>query len=125
MKRLINSALVTAFAGSLLLTALPAADALAAPSAPSAPSAPAVPQDRCVWLTVTGKKVAVRRPGKDEFSARPNSPVHHYVYRGDRLRSCVMTFNRGEPRYRACGRWGTDWYIVRGGQIPATCVKRA
>jgi hypothetical protein len=114
MKRWINSALVTAFAGSLMLTAVPAADAVASSAAP---------RDKCVWLTVTGKKVAVRRPAKDEFSARPNSPVDHCVHRGDRLRSCVMTFNRGGPQYRACGRYGRDWYVVRGGQIPTTCVR--
>ncbi|MCG5121592.1 hypothetical protein OH749_31275 (plasmid) [Streptomyces albidoflavus] len=52
-----------------------------------------------------------------------SDPVVRWVYRGDRLRSCVMTFNRGSETYRACGKTGQDWYVVRGGQIPKTCAR--
>ncbi|MEY6563476.1 hypothetical protein AB8B12_00620, partial [Streptomyces sp. PGLac3x] len=52
-----------------------------------------------------------------------SDPVVRWVYRGDRLRSCVMTFNRGSETYRACGKAGQDWYVVRGGQIPKTCAR--
>ncbi|MFF9892987.1 hypothetical protein ACF1G1_26105 [Streptomyces albidoflavus] len=52
-----------------------------------------------------------------------SDPVVRWVYRGDRLRSCVMTFNRGSETYRACGKAGQDWYVVPGGQIPKTCAR--
>jgi hypothetical protein len=76
---------------------------------------------------VTGRVVAVRRPAwNDGPVARPNSPVDHYVHRGDVLVSCVEAIGRAEsgPAYRKCGRTGSVWRVVRGGQIPATCVKR-
>ncbi|MFI9155711.1 hypothetical protein [Streptomyces sp. NPDC053367] len=82
---------------------------------------------RCVTLQVTGKTAAVRKPRGNAVSASPSSPVQYRVRRGDRLRSCLMTHNRttyrGQTLYTMCGRGGVDWYYVRGGQIPQTCVK--
>lgn len=116
MKCWIRSAALAASTGALLLMPTTSAGASAAASTTAVGGS-------CVWLTVTGEKVAVRRPAANETSATPRSPIHHYVHRGDRLRSCVMTFNRGGVQYRECGRYGRDWYIVRGGQIPETCVR--
>ncbi len=81
------------------------------------------------WWTVTGKKVAVRRPAPDRTSATSSSPVVRYLHRGDRIKSCLTTHNRGSSAssYTKCGRHGTDWLIVRGpkgGQVPLACVKR-
>ncbi|MER5384252.1 hypothetical protein ABT040_28925 [Streptomyces sp. NPDC002688] len=76
---------------------------------------------------VIGRVVAVRRPAwKDGSVARPDSPVDHYVHRGDVLVSCIDAIARTErgPAYRKCGRTGSVWRVVRGGQIPATCVRR-
>lgn len=76
---------------------------------------------------VTGRVVAVRRPAwNDGPVARPDSPVDHYVHRGDVLVSCFDALARTErgPAYRKCGRTGSVWRVVRGGQIPATCVRR-
>ncbi|MGW0135219.1 hypothetical protein [Streptomyces sp. NPDC003299] len=115
MKRWITTAVLALSLGAV---PHPSASAGAPEAVPAAASG-----SSCVWLTVTGEKVAVRRPAGNETSANLRSRVDHYVYRGDRLRSCLMTFNRGDVRYRACGRYGRDWYIVRGGQIPETCVR--
>jgi hypothetical protein len=71
--------------------------------------------------------VAVRRPAwNDGPVAKPNSPVDHYVRRGDVLISCVdaIASTQSGPAYRKCGRPGSVWRVVHGGQIPATCVKR-
>ncbi|MER7982749.1 hypothetical protein [Streptomyces sp. NPDC095817] len=58
--------------------------------------------------------------------ARSDSPVDHYVHRGDVLASCTAAIARtlGGPAYRKCGRTGSVWRVVRGGQIPATCLRR-
>ncbi|MEU1121821.1 MULTISPECIES: hypothetical protein [unclassified Streptomyces] len=102
------------------------AGALGGTSAAAAAPAGQVAAARCAKLVVTGKRVAVRRPWHGRSSASWDSPVHHYVRKGTRLRSCRMTFNRGnDGEYRKCGKIGQDWYLVRGGQIPETCVKRA
>ncbi|MFG3172281.1 hypothetical protein [Streptomyces sp. NPDC048200] len=77
--------------------------------------------------TVTGRTVAVRRPAwNDGPVARPDSPVDHYVHRGDVLASCTVALARtpSGPAYRKCGRTGSTWRVVRGGQIPATCLRR-
>ncbi|MFD6550780.1 hypothetical protein [Streptomyces sp. NPDC058398] len=72
--------------------------------------------------------VVVRRSAwNDGLVAKPNSPVDHYVRRGDVIVSCVDAIARtaSGPTYRKCGRTGSVWRVVHGGQIPATCVKRA
>ncbi|MFE9813124.1 hypothetical protein [Streptomyces sp. NPDC005548] len=58
--------------------------------------------------------------------ARSDSPVDHYVRRGDVLLSCVQAMAHTEqgPAYRKCGRAGSVWRVVRGGQVPATCLRR-
>ncbi|MFG2435758.1 hypothetical protein [Streptomyces sp. NPDC048508] len=69
----------------------------------------------------------MRRPAwNDGPVARPDSPVDHYVHRGDVLASCVSAVARtpSDPAYRKCGRTGSPWRVVRGGQIPATCLRR-
>ncbi|MFD8737467.1 hypothetical protein ACFV06_21450 [Streptomyces sp. NPDC059618] len=76
---------------------------------------------------VIGRVVAVRRPAwNDGPVARPSSPVDHYVHRGDVLTSCIDAIARTEhgPAYHKCGRTGSVWRVVQGGQIPATCVRR-
>ncbi|MGW1537846.1 hypothetical protein [Streptomyces aureus] len=108
----------------LVLTGVLATPADAAASFPHASA-------RVVCATkyrVTGRVVAVRRPAwNDGLVAKPNSPVDHYVHRGDVLLSCVEAIARTQsgPAYRKCGRAGSVWRVVPGGQIPATCVKRA
>ncbi|MFE0107078.1 hypothetical protein [Streptomyces sp. NPDC059009] len=114
MKKLINVAAAAVVAAGVLT----GSQAVAAAAQPTGQAAA-----KCTNLVVTGKTVAVRRPPNDE-NATPNSPVDHYVHKGDRLRSCVMTFNRGGNSYFKCGRSGSDWYLVRGGQIPETCVRK-
>ncbi len=76
---------------------------------------------------VTGRKVAVRMPEGNAPVASPDSPVVRYLHRGDVVTSCVEAIARTEsgPAYRKCGRGGHVWRIVRGGQVPATCLKRA
>jgi hypothetical protein len=77
---------------------------------------------------VTGRKVAVRRPAwNDGPVAKTTSPVHHYLHRGDRVTSCVVAVARTEsgPAYRKCGKTGSVWRVVSGGQVPQTCLKRA
>lgn len=71
--------------------------------------------------------VAVRRPAWNEGPvAKPNSPVDHYLNRGDRVKSCVVAIARTErgPAYRKCGKDGSMWRVVQGGQVPETCLKR-
>ncbi|MFD6825881.1 hypothetical protein ACFWC5_36895 [Streptomyces sp. NPDC060085] len=50
----------------------------------------------------------------------------HYVRRGDILASCTAAIARtpSGAAYRKCGRTGSIWRVVRGGQIPATCLRR-
>ncbi|MEY2244891.1 hypothetical protein AB8A21_18585 [Streptomyces sp. BF23-18] len=88
----------------------------------------AAPMAACTTkYKVTGRVVAVRRPAwNGGLVARPDSPVDHYVHRGDVLVSCFDAIARTErgPAYRKCGRTGSVWRVVRGGQIPATCVHR-
>ncbi|MFC8350941.1 hypothetical protein [Streptomyces sp. NPDC057280] len=74
---------------------------------------------------VTGKRVAVRRPASGSV-ASPNSPVDHYLHKGDRVTSCVAAIARTEsgPAYHKCGRDGHLWQVVRGGQVPQTCLKK-
>ncbi len=112
-------------AAMLAATALlaPAADATPAPAATAA-----APAKACAtkWK-VTGKKVAVRMPEGTAPVAAPDSPVVRYLHRGDVVRSCVEAIARTQsgPAYRKCAKGGHIWRIVRGGQVPATCLKRA
>ncbi|MFF8940371.1 hypothetical protein ACF08O_37840 [Streptomyces paradoxus] len=74
---------------------------------------------------VTGRKVAVRRPAwNDGPVATTTSPVHHYLHRGDRVTSCTVAVARTEsgPAYRKCGKAKSLWRVVRGGQVPQTCL---
>ncbi len=75
---------------------------------------------------VTGRKVAVRMPEGNAPVASPDSPVVRYLHRGDVVRSCVEAIARTQsgPAYHKCGRGGHVWRIIRGGQVPATCLKR-
>ncbi|MBD0844263.1 hypothetical protein ICC28_37075 [Streptomyces sp. TRM68416] len=75
---------------------------------------------------VTWKKVAVRKPAANQLVARPDSRVVRYLYRGDVVTSCYAAVARTEsgPAYTKCGRGGNLWQIVRGGQVPQTCLKR-
>ncbi|MEV5703316.1 hypothetical protein AB0L55_38265 [Streptomyces anthocyanicus] len=118
MKKMMLAAVVAA----LTVTPAAAAPMMAAPSAVSAPSAKACAKK---W-EVTGKKVAVRMPEGNAPVASPDSPVVRYLHRGDVVTSCVEAIARTEsgPAYRKCGRGGYVWRIVRGGQVPATCLKR-
>ncbi|WP_406011171.1 hypothetical protein OG440_37315 [Streptomyces sp. NBC_00637] len=98
------------------------------PSAAAVPARPAATSTPCttVW-EVTGKKVAVRRPAWNEGPvAKPDSPVDHSLRRGQRVTSCIVAIARTErgPAYRACGRHGSTWRVVPGGQIPQTCLKK-
>ncbi|MER7069299.1 hypothetical protein G3I57_13130 [Streptomyces albidoflavus] len=110
---------------STLALALAAATLPAATS--GAVSAPAPAECATRW-TVTGGKVAIRRPAPDATSATSTSPVVRYLHRGDRVTSCWQTHNRSaSTTYRKCGRTGQNWLIVRGprgGQVPLTCVRR-
>lgn len=76
--------------------------------------------------SANGAGVAVADAWNDGPVARPDSPVDHYVHRGAVLVSCTDAIARTEqgPAYRKCGRAGSVWRVMRGGQIPATCVRR-
>ncbi|MFD0069309.1 hypothetical protein ACFV99_16825 [Streptomyces sp. NPDC059944] len=105
------------------------AGVLIAPAASAAvPARPAAAGPACMTTyTVTGRTVAVRHPAwNDGPVARPDSPVDHYVHRGDVLASCTAAIARtpSGPAYRKCGRTGSTWRVVQGGQIPATCLRR-
>lgn len=79
------------------------------------------------WWKAT-ERVPVRRPAwNDGPVATTRSPVHHYLRRGERVRSCREAIARTEsgPAYRACGGQGHIWQIVPGGQVPRACLKRA
>lgn len=121
MTRLITTAaLAAAFVGSVAVT--PSTEAAAAQRPVTAPAKPC-----STWWEVTGKTVAVRRPAWNEGPvAKPNSPVDHYLHRGDRVKSCVVAIARTErgPAYRKCGKDGSIWRVVQGGQVPETCLER-
>jgi len=77
------------------------------------------------WEAV--QRVAVRRPGpQDGPVATMNSPVDHHLRKGQVVTSCVVAVARTEsgPAYRACGADGHLWRIVRGGQVPQSCLRR-
>lgn len=118
MKRFVKTLVLVA-----AVTALAGEPAVAAPSAAvAAPSAAACTKR---W-EVTGRKVAVRMPESNKPVASPDSPVVRYLHRGDVVTSCVEAIARTQsgPAYHKCGRGGHVWRIVRGGQVPATCLKR-
>jgi hypothetical protein len=120
MKKMILTVVVAA------LAAMPAA-ATSTAAASSASSVPSVKQCATKWV-VTGRKVAVRRPAWNEPPvATQRTRVDHYLYRGDVVRSCVVAIARtdGAPAYRACGKAGHVWRVVKGGQVAQTCLKRA
>ncbi|WP_309049164.1 hypothetical protein [Streptomyces sp.] len=119
MKRFVKTLVLAA-----AVTALVGQSAVALPAAPA--TAPAAAACTKKW-EVTGKKVAVRMPRGNAPVASPDSPVVRYLHRGDVVTSCVEAIARTQsgPAYRKCGREGHVWRIVRGGQVPATCLKRA
>jgi hypothetical protein len=97
------------------------------PAAPAGISAPSAAPCTTKWKVI-GEKVAVRRPAWNEPPvATVRTRVDHYLYRGDVVTSCAVALGRthGGPAYRACGKDGHLWRIVRGGQVPQTCLKRA
>ncbi|MGW0294741.1 hypothetical protein [Streptomyces tuirus] len=117
---------------SLLAAVVVLTGAMATPQALAAPlhHAPALLTAKPCSSTweVTGRKVAVRRPAwNDGPVATTASPVHHYLHRGDRVTSCTVAVARTQsgPAYRKCGKSGSLWRIVPGGQVPQTCLKRA
>ncbi|KES02975.1 hypothetical protein BU52_33025 [Streptomyces toyocaensis] len=119
MKTMLTAAAVAALA-LMSVTAVPTA------AAPSQPTVVDATPCTTKWK-VTGKKVAVRMPKGDAPVASSNSPVVRYLHRGDVVTSCVEAIARTQsgPAYRKCGRDGHVWRIVRGGQVPATCLNRA
>ncbi|RDD85057.1 hypothetical protein DVZ84_31430 [Streptomyces parvulus] len=98
------------------------------PSAAEAASAPAAaPAKACATKWKAKQRVAVRRPGPhDGPVATMRSPIHHYLRKGQVVRSCVVAVARtvSGPAYRACGGEGHVWRIVPGGQAPQSCLKR-
>ncbi|MGI5397834.1 hypothetical protein [Streptomyces sp. CA-251251] len=109
-------------------TATLAATALLAPAvhANPAPTSATAAKGCSARYEVTGRKVAVRMPEGNAPVASPDSPVVRYLHRGDVVTSCVAAIARTQsgPAYRKCGKGGHVWRIVRGGQVPATCLKR-
>ena len=76
---------------------------------------------------VTGQKGAVSRPaGNDGPVAKTTSRIRHCLRRGDRVTSCAVAVARPEsgPVFRTCGKAGSLWRIVPGGQVPQTFLKR-
>ncbi|MFD5475475.1 hypothetical protein [Streptomyces sp. NPDC127105] len=67
----------------------------------------------------------MRRPAwNDGPVATTNTPVHHYLNKGDVVTSCIIaTDRRGPTAYRACDKYGQVWRIVHGGQVPETCLR--
>lgn len=120
-RSLITAMTAAAFAGAAFL-----APAEAAPATATATTTPTAAACTTSWKVI-GKKVAVRMPEHDRPVASPNSPVVRYLHRGDIVRSCIEAIARTQsgPAYHKCGRGGHVWMIVRGGQVPATCLKRA
>ncbi|MFD7797424.1 hypothetical protein [Streptomyces sp. NPDC059759] len=106
------------------MTSLAAAAVLAGgvltPPAASAAVRPAATGACATKFMVTGGTVAVRRPAWND------GPVHHYVHRGDVLTSRTAAIARtpSGPDYRKCGRTGSTWRVMHGGQVPATCLRR-
>jgi hypothetical protein len=126
MRKITTVAMAAAAAVSVLLAPQASAVPQAVPAVHTVSAKAAPEAKRCATYKVVGRKVAVRRPANNAHSATSSSPVDHYVHRGDRVRSCLTTFNRGgAPVYYKCGKRGTDYRLVRGGQIPTTCLKRA
>ncbi|MEU9522806.1 hypothetical protein [Streptomyces sp. NPDC048224] len=119
MKKMMLAALVAVLA----VTPAAAVPSVAVPSAASVPNSKACAKK---W-EVIGRKVAVRMPEGNKPVASPDSPVVRYLHRGDVVTSCVEALARTQsgPAYRKCGKGGHVWRIVRGGQVPATCLKRA
>ncbi|MFI0141887.1 hypothetical protein [Streptomyces luteogriseus] len=113
------------FAALAVLTGATVAPQVAAASPHRAAALAAAPCTT-TW-EVTGRTVAVRRPAwNDGPVATTTSPVHHYLHRGDRVTSCTVAVARTEsgPAYRKCGKTGSLWRVVPGGQVPQTCLKR-
>ncbi|MFE2195602.1 hypothetical protein ACFXAQ_32935 [Streptomyces olivaceus] len=116
----------------LMTTAAVAAAALAALIAPTAaeaaPAAPhTAPAKACATKWKAKQRVAVRRPGPNDGPvATMRTPVHHYLKKGQVVRSCVVAVGRttSGPAYRACGGEGHLWRIVPGGQVPQTCLRK-
>ncbi len=115
---MIAAAAATTFAATTLLA--PAAEAAPAPTTVASALAKA-----CATKWKAKQRVAVRRPAGPV--ATMNSPVHHYLHKGQVVGSCVAAVARTEsgPAYRACGGEGHLWRIVSGGQVPQSCLKRA
>ena len=119
MKKMILAAVVAA------LAAMPAAASPSA-AASSTSSVPSMKPCATKWK-VTGRRVAVRRPAWNEPPvATQRTRVDHYLNRGDVVTSCVVAIARteGAPAYQACGKAGNVWRVVKGGQVPQTCLKR-
>ncbi|WP_404200575.1 hypothetical protein [Streptomyces tauricus] len=116
--------MTAAMAAAVLSGSLPTTAEAGAPTAASA-HAPAAAPCTSKWRAV--QRVAVRRPGPyDGRVATMNSPIHHYLKRGEMVRSCIVATARTQsgPAYRACGKDGNLWRIVPGGQVPQTCLRR-
>lgn len=99
-----------------------------AQAAPAVETAPALKTADCTTKWKAKQRVAVRRPGRlDGPVATMNSPIHHYLRKGEVVRSCLVAVARTDsgPAYRACGGEGHLWRIVPGGQVPQSCLKRA
>ncbi|MFC8008481.1 hypothetical protein ACFUCH_35545 [Streptomyces olivaceus] len=111
-----------AFACAATVTVLAGGTVAAAPaSSTAAPSAAAA----CATKWKVKAKVAVRRPAPNEGPvATTRTRVHHYLYKGDVVKSCVTAVGRTANQYRACGKSDSLWQIVPGGQVPKTCLKR-
>jgi Tfp pilus assembly protein PilV len=115
------------FAAVAVLVGVTAAPQVSAAPLHHTPALSTAKRCSTTW-EVTGRKVAVRRPAwNDGPVATTTSPIHHYLYRGDRVTSCTVAVARTEsgPAYRKCGKAGSLWRIVPGGQVPQTCLKRA
>ncbi|GHI98160.1 hypothetical protein TPA0906_00260 [Streptomyces olivaceus] len=122
MNRILKTTLALAASATVLAGTAVAASPAAATTAPAAAAAASC----TIKWKVTGGKVAVRKPKGNAPVASPNSPVVRYLHRGDVVTSCVEAIARTQsgPAYRKCGRGGHVWRIVKGGQVPATCLKR-
>lgn len=111
-----------------MTTAAVAAATLAALIVPTAAeAAPAAPGKACATKWQAKQRVAVRRPAPhDGPVATMRSPIHHYLAKGEVVRSCVVAVARTSsgPAYRACGGEGHLWRIVPGGQVPQTCLRK-
>ncbi|MPY38171.1 hypothetical protein FNH09_45285 [Streptomyces adustus] len=107
----------TAAVAAVLATALSAAP-------PTTAAAAAVAPCTSTWQAV--QKVAVRMPAWNEGPvATTRSPIVRYLHRGERVRSCVVAVGRNSwSQYHECGG-GSLWRIVRGGQVPSGCLRRA